>query len=197
MSGSSMSGKAMLGLTAGLTLSVFPLPAWLPLPIVFPFPFPFPAELPLPFPFPFPLPLPKKRFPLPAEGLVIEPTVLVMPESEPVSELTRSRSLRLMVLVLPAEFPEPMVFLLPLLLPAELSLPFLFPLPLPLPWKTLLLPAPGLVMEPIMLERLERRSRSFRMEGRVTEFPLPAELPLPIVLPLPLLLPAELLGDCW
>ena len=53
-------------------------------------------------------------------------------------------------------------------------------------------------MDPIglvTLERLEPRSRSFRMEGNVTMFPFPALLPLPATLPLPLLLPAELLRE--
>ena len=86
----------------------------------------------------------------------------------------------------------------PFLLPAEFPLPLPFPLPFPLFWKTFLLPALGLVMDPIglvTLERLEPRSRSFRMEGNVTMFPFPALLPLPATLPLPLLLPAELLRE--
>jgi hypothetical protein len=40
-----MSGKAMLGLTSGLTLTVFPLPAWLFEPAVLPLPLLSPAEL--------------------------------------------------------------------------------------------------------------------------------------------------------
>jgi len=66
--GSAMSGKAMLGLTSGLALTVFSLITSLLLPTVFPLPFPFPAELPLP--------LPSNMLSLPAEGLVIEPTML-------------------------------------------------------------------------------------------------------------------------
>jgi hypothetical protein len=69
-------------------------------------------------------------------------------------------------------------------------------LPLPLSLKTLLLPAPGLVIDPMVLvmpPKLEARS-FFRMEGKVTVFPSPALLPLPATLPFPLLLPAELLN---
>lgn len=125
MSGSSMSGKAMLGLTLGLTLIEFPLPAWLPLPALLPLPFPFPAELPLPFPFPLPLPLPRKLLPLPALGLVMEPMVLVMPERpsrRPRAVTVRVEKMdgKVMVLPFPAELPEPAVLSLPLLLPAEL-----------------------------------------------------------------------------
>ena len=75
---------------------------------------------PFPLFWPFALPLPRKRLPLPAEGLVIEPMVLVRPEREP----ARSRSFRIegkvTVLPLPAESFEPTTLLSPLLSPAEL-----------------------------------------------------------------------------
>lgn len=102
MSGSATLGRVMLGLTSGLTLTEFPLPAWLLLPALLPLPLLFPAELPFPFPLPLPLPLPRNLFPLPAVGFVIEPTVFVIPESPS----SRPR-LKLTVLPLPAEFPLP------------------------------------------------------------------------------------------
>jgi hypothetical protein len=78
-------------------------------------------------------------------------------------------------------------------------LPFPLPLPLPLAIPSKLLPEPavGLVTEPIVFVMPPNRpvrgsARSFRMVGKVTVLPLPAELPLPALLSLPLPFPAEL-----
>ena len=118
-----------------------------------------------------------------------------------------------MVLSFPAELPDPAVLPLPLLSPAEFliwneswnlksiqqnthPLPEPDPLSFPLPRKRFPLPADGLVTDPIVFEipaSVLPKSRSFKMEGNVTVFPLPAVLSVPAWLLLPLLFPAEFL----